>query len=81
MEITVYTKNNCMQCEMTKKILVDKGIEFDAKNVDLMEESEREATINYIKEELKFSAMPVVVVEGKDAFAGFRPDKLETLGE
>jgi glutaredoxin-like protein NrdH len=81
MKITVYTKNNCMQCEMTKQILSRKGIEFKAKNVDLMDEDEKEITINYIKEELKFSSMPVVVIEGKDAFAGFRPDKLEELGE
>jgi len=81
MKITVYTKNNCMQCEMTKKILKDKGLEFEAINVNEITEDEAEKTINFIKEELGFSSMPVVVAEGHEPFAGFRPDKLAELGE
>lgn len=81
MKITVYTKNNCMQCEMTKKILKDKGIEFEAININEVSEEESDKIIDYIKEELGFSAMPVVLTEGKEPFAGFRPDKLAELGE
>jgi glutaredoxin-like protein NrdH len=81
MKITVYTKNKCMQCEKTKKILGDKELEFEALNIDLMTEEDKETTVNFIKEELGFSAMPVVIAEGKEPFAGFRPDKLAELGE
>jgi glutaredoxin len=69
-----------MQCEMTKKILGDKGLKFEALNIDLMKEEDKDKTVNFIKEELGFSAMPVVVAEGHEPFAGFRPDKLSELG-
>jgi hypothetical protein len=46
-----------------------------------MTEEDKETTVNFIKEELGFSAMPVVIAEGKEPFAGFRPDKLAELGE
>ena len=79
--IKIYTKNNCMQCEMTKKILAGKDIKFEAVNIDLLDEEKKDETIKFIKEELGFSAMPVVIAEGKEPFAGFRPDLLEELGE
>jgi len=79
MEVIVYTKNNCMQCNMTKNVLNGEGIEFKAINVDELDEAKKEETVNYIKEELGFTSMPVIVAEGHEAFAGFQPDKLKTL--
>jgi glutaredoxin-like protein NrdH len=74
MEITVYTKNSCPQCEMTKRVLNSEGIKFKVINVE-----EDEHAFTYIKEELGLSSMPVVVVEGQEPFTGFRPDKLQEL--
>lgn len=73
-EITVYTKNNCPQCNMTKNVLNGKNIEYKLINV----EEDAEA-MTYVKEVLKFTSMPVVVVEGQEPFAGFRPDKLDEI--
>lgn len=86
-KITVFTKNGCPQCDMTKRVLTGEGIEFETINVQEVEEIEVEIdgvkvkknTIDYVKEDLGFSAMPVVVVEGQEPFAGFRPDLLQTL--
>lgn len=86
-KVVVYTKNNCMQCNMTKTVLQGEEIEFEAINVDEVDEIEVEIAgevvkknaIQYIKEDLRLSAMPVVVAEGVEPFAGFQPDKLKTL--
>jgi glutaredoxin-like protein NrdH len=75
-KITVYTKYGCPQCDMTKMVLNNEGIEFNIINV----EDDAQA-LTYIKEELGLSSMPVVVVEGQEPFTGFRPDKLQELKE
>jgi glutaredoxin-like protein NrdH len=72
--ITVYTKNGCPQCDMTKRVLTGEGIEFTPINVD--EDSDaREYVINV----LGLTSMPVVVAEGQEPFTGFQPDKLQEL--
>lgn len=71
--IKVYSKPGCVQCEFTKKFLVQHELPFEEKNV--MESSEA-------LEEMRttgFTSLPVVVIDGKEPFFGFRPDILITL--
>lgn len=72
--VTVYTKYGCPQCDMTKKVLTENGVEFKTINVQ-----DDGAAFNYVKDELGFSALPVVVAEGYEPFSGFRPDILLML--
>ncbi|MED3792506.1 glutaredoxin-like protein NrdH [Niallia alba] len=72
--ITVYTKYGCPQCDMTKRVLQGEGINFNTINVQ-----DDEAALNYVKNELGFSSMPVVVADGIEPFSGFRPDILQAL--
>lgn len=72
--VKVYTKNNCPQCFTTKMVLDNEGIEYEAINVE-----ENEDALKYVRDELGFSAMPVVVAEGHEPFAGFQPEKLKEL--
>ncbi len=73
-EITVYTKNHCPACRMTKKWLSSRDIQFKELNID----SEPELIA-----ELKlygFISLPVVAVGSLDnAWAGFMPDRLKEL--
>ncbi|MGX9799651.1 glutaredoxin-like protein NrdH [Pediococcus acidilactici] len=72
-KVVVYTKNNCMQCKMTKRFLSENGVEFEERNINLHPE--------YI-DELKgrgFQVVPVVQFSEDDAIAGFRPDLLKKL--
>ncbi|HGD5859180.1 TPA: glutaredoxin-like protein NrdH, partial [Streptococcus agalactiae] len=48
--ITVFSKNNCMQCKMTKKFLDQHGADFEEINID-----EKPEKIEYVKN-LGFSA-------------------------
>ncbi|MGY0401493.1 glutaredoxin-like protein NrdH [Carnobacterium jeotgali] len=71
--IIVYSKPNCMQCNFTKKYLEDKGVPYEVKDI-----FESEEALNEVKD-LGFSSVPVISVEGQEAFNGFRPDLLDQL--
>ncbi len=73
-KVTVYTKHGCPQCDMTKRVLEGECVNFNTINVE-----EDEAALNYVKNDLGFSSMPVVVAEGIEPFSGFRPDLLQAL--
>ncbi|HGA3922469.1 TPA: redoxin NrdH [Streptococcus agalactiae] len=70
--ITVFSKNNCMQCKMTKKFLDQHGADFEEINID-----EKPEKIEYVKN-LGFSAAPVIEA-GNVVFSGFQPSKLKKL--
>ena len=74
-KLTVYSKTDCMQSNFTKKWLNEHGIEYEEINVE-----EDEAGLNYIKDELGYQAVPVVVTPTENWY-GFRPDKLAELVE
>lgn len=69
--VTVYTKNNCVQCNMTKRMLKDSSINFEeilANNKD----------IEYIKS-LGIKSLPAVFLDGNPVFSGFAPSKIKSL--
>lgn len=80
--ITVYTKNSCPKCMMTKNVLQAEGIPFEAINVDEdLQAEEREAKLEEFRN-LGFMSMPIVVKEGmepSDYITGFAPDRLKSL--
>ncbi|RPA65049.1 glutaredoxin-like protein NrdH [Aerococcus agrisoli] len=70
----IYSKNDCMQCNFTKKYLSERGIEFIEKNV---EENEQ------YREEVKgmgYKSVPVIIT-ANETWTGFQPDKLAKLVE
>lgn len=75
-KVTVYTKNDCPQCKMTKRVLNEEEIEYEEFNVE--EDKEK---MEYVREVLGFTSIPVVVIEGEEPFTGFRPDKLHEIKE
>lgn len=72
-KLTVYSKTDCMQCNFTKKWLNEHGIEYDEVNVE-----EDEEALNYIKYDLGYRAVPVIV-SSTEHWYGFQPDKLAKL--
>lgn len=70
--ITIFSKNNCMQCRMTKKFLEQHGADFEEINLD-----ETPEKIDYVKT-LGFSTAPVIEA-GDIVFSGFQPTKLKEL--
>lgn len=70
--ITVYTKNNCMQCKMTKRYLTEHHTEFEEINIE-----EQPEKVDYVKS-LGFTSAPVIEA-GDIVFSGFQPNKLKEL--
>ncbi|MDN6900106.1 glutaredoxin-like protein NrdH [Oenococcus sicerae] len=70
-DITVYTKNNCVQCKMTKKFLTSMSIDFKEINID-----EHPEFVDQLKAE-GHRQTPVVKIAGFNAVSGFRPDFLK----
>lgn len=72
--ITLYTKNNCPQCLMTKKFLAQKNVEFNEINID-----NEPQYIDSLKEQ-GFQSVPVLkTMDETITIVGFRPDQLRTL--
>lgn len=73
--ITVYTKNNCMPCKMTKRKLQELGVNYKEINVD-----EDFNALEYLME-CGFRSLPVVFNENGApmVIGGYAPNMLEKL--
>lgn len=72
-QIILYGKENCRQCDFTKKFLDKEKLVYE-----YIDTTNDEKTIKYIKEELGFSSLPVVK-SGEVVFSGYRPTELKKL--
>ena len=72
MEITLYSKNNCMQCKMTKRFLAEHQIPFNEINID----DQPEAVENL--KAAGFRSVPVLTTTDS-SIVGFRPEELRQL--
>ena len=71
---TVYTKNNCMPCKMTKRKLQELGVNYQEINVD-----EDLSALEYLME-CGFRSLPVVFKDDEPMVTGgFAPNILENL--
>ncbi|MDT2806474.1 glutaredoxin-like protein NrdH [Vagococcus lutrae] len=71
--ITLYTKNNCPQCKMTKRFLTQKDVTFEEINID-----EQPQYIDWLKEQ-GHRTVPVLTTNESMTIVGFRPDQLKAL--
>ncbi|GAO99881.1 glutaredoxin-like protein NrdH [Fructobacillus ficulneus] len=72
-QVTVFTKNNCIQCKMTKRYL--DGINVAYQEINIEEQPEYLAQLK----DAGFKQTPVVQIEGQEAFSGFQPAVLQSL--
>lgn len=71
--IKVYTKEGCVQCKMLKKYLKEHGFDFTTLNVTYDTNA-----LNYLKSQ-GIGSLPVVELNNKIEFTGFRPDLVQKL--
>jgi glutaredoxin-like protein NrdH len=69
---TVYSKPACVQCDQTKKLLDKRGVQYNT--VDITQDEEAYEMI--VK--MGFLSVPVVI-SGDQSWAGFQPDKINSL--
>lgn len=72
MDITVYTKPMCVQCDATKRALNKAGVAYTT--VDITEDADALAKVK----SMGFMQAPVVTT-ANDAWSGFRPDKIKAI--
>ena len=72
MDITLYSKPSCVQCDATKRALNKAGIAYDV--VDITEDDDARAMVMA----LGYVQAPVVITS-EDHWSGFRPDKIKAL--
>lgn len=68
--ITVYTRDDCVQCNRTKAALKKRDLEFVEIPID------EEAAASYYEQ--GYRSLPIVVAHG-EVWAGFRPDKIKEI--
>ena len=75
--LRVYSKPNCIQCEMTKIWLDQNKIQYESANVYDHPEKLEEIKLN------GFQQLPVVTLDEyfENAWSGFNVDRLEELKE
>lgn len=61
--VKVYSKYNCKNCKQVKRLLKFSGIDY----VEINVEDDAEA-FKYVKEELGFSQLPVIVAQDVEPF-------------
>lgn len=75
--IKVYSKHNCVQCEMTKEFLKQNKVEFEEVNIEENEEALEQIKASGLKR------LPVVIVTKNNSiectFSGFQIDLLNEL--
>lgn len=69
--IRVYSKPQCQQCDMTKRLLDREGVSYSVES--LLDEGNLEAA-----KALGHTSAPVVVV-GDESWSGFQPEKIKAL--
>lgn len=72
MRITIYTRNDCVQCHATKRAMESRGFAFDLVDLDHTPDA-----INELRAR-GFRQLPVVVTE-QESWSGFRPDMINRL--
>lgn len=72
MRITIYTRNNCVQCHATKRAMESRGFEFEMVNIDVVAGAADELRA------MGFRQLPVVIA-GDTRWSGFRPDMINRL--
>lgn len=72
MDITVYSKPMCVQCDATHRAFIKAGVQFDV--VDLSEEPDALEMVR----EMGYLQAPVVVANGEH-WAGYRPDRIKAV--
>lgn len=72
MNITLYTKPNCVQCNATYKALNKEGVAYTIVDISV-EDSAREYVMS-----LGYLQAPVVVA-GSEHWSGFRPERIKAL--
>ncbi|OYQ68279.1 glutaredoxin-like protein NrdH [Aerococcus sp. 1KP-2016] len=68
----IYSKDNCVQCNFTKRLFDELNIEFEERNIDVNQTYYDQA------KSLGYMQAPIVVTDFK-TWSGFKPDEIKAI--
>ncbi len=71
-DIKLYALSTCPWCKKTKKLLEDLGVEYYFEDVDLLNDSEREAVMATISKWNSSRSFPSMVINNSKCIVGFK---------
>ena len=78
--VRLYSLSTCSHCKSTKKLLNESNIEYEFKDVDLLEGDERKAIIEVIKKINPRCSFPTIVI-GDQVIVGYKEREIkEAIG-
>ncbi len=81
LRVTLYALSTCGWCKKTKRFLEDHHIEYDLKDVDLLEGAIKEQVKEEVVRHNPKCSYPTLVVDGEKVVVGYNEEKLrEILG-
>jgi glutaredoxin len=78
-EIMLYTLSTCVWCRKMKRWLDEKGYAYSYVDVDRETGTEKEAVMEEVERWNPLCSFPTVVVDQKECFVGFKPERLQEL--
>ncbi len=79
-EVKIYTLSTCGHCKLTKKLLKECNVEYDAVDVDLLGTEERQPVLEDVKKLNPKCSFPTIII-GEHVIVGHHEDKIkEALG-
>ncbi len=74
--VKVYALSTCPWCKKVKKLLDDKGVQYDVVDVDLAREEEQKKALAEVEELTGKRAFPVTVINER-VIQGFKQEEIE----
>ncbi|UCE81524.1 MAG: glutaredoxin family protein [Methanobacteriota archaeon] len=74
----IFALSTCPYCRRTKRFLSEKNVEYEAVDVDLLDDAEQERVLEEIEEMTGRHSFPVVVV-GSEIVVGHDEEKLKKV--
>lgn len=78
-EIMLFTLSTCVWCRKMKRWLDEKGFAYSYVDVDLESGEEKASVMEEVERWNPLCSFPTVVVNQKECFVGFKPEKLTEL--
>ena len=80
-KVLLYALSTCGWCRKTKEFLNKLGVEYSYIFVDLLEENDKDKTIEEIKKWNPRCSFPTIVINDRDTIVGFKEEEIkEALG-
>ena len=76
-KIMLFALSTCGWCKKTKKFLEDLGVKYSYVFVDLLEEDDRNKTIEEIEKWNPRCSFPTIVINDKKCVVGFKEEEIK----